>query len=171
MALAKVASAWIAVLSICLMLSDCSSTVAGKLEPVERGWVDRQVLEQPWHYPFRQRYDTVQVKTPIVDLLKTMADSIDVYVFFGTWCSDSRREVPRFLKVADGAHLRSEQLHLYALDRTKKSSDGVSDAFAITMVPTFVVKKHDRELGRIVESPTLSVEEDILNILVKDRAQ
>src|SRR5512140_714893 len=141
---------------------------AGQREAqVERGWIDRSVLMKPEHHQFKERFDTVQVEQPIVQMIKSVEDSVSTLVFLGTWCPDSRREVPRFLKVADEAGIPQERIRLYALDRTKKSDDGLTDKYHIERIPTFVFLKKGEEIGRITEAPEKSIEQDMLFILAK----
>ena len=153
-----------------LVAGGCATTGMHTDETVERGWIDRTIFDRPAHHGFRDGFDTVHVIPPVASLVGRMTDSVDYFVFLGTWCGDSKREVPRFLKLADSASIAADRIHLYALDRTKTSKDGVSERFRVERLPTFVLMKNGRELGRIVETPKLSVEEDILNILVQDRA-
>jgi len=144
------------------ILSGC----AGQREAqVERGWIDRATLMKPEHHQFSERYDTVQVEQQFVPMIKNVEDSVSTIVFLGTWCPDSRREVPRFLKVADEAGIAPERIRLYALDRTKKSDDGLSEQYHIERIPTFIFLKHGEEIGRITEVPEKSVEQDMLLIL------
>jgi thiol-disulfide isomerase/thioredoxin len=87
------------------------------------------------------------------------------------WCGDSKRELPRFLKIADEAGFPPARITLYSLDRTKKSPDGMTARYGIEYVPTFIVLKDGAEVGRITESPKVSVEADLLTILAAARAQ
>ncbi len=151
-------------LFVALVLSGC----AGQREAqVERGWIDRATLMKPEHHQFKERYDTVEVGQQFVQMIKQVEDSVSTLVFLGTWCPDSRREVPRFLKVADEAGIPADRIKLYALDRSKISEDGLSKQYHIERVPTFVFLKHGEEIGRITEVPEKSVEEDMLFILAK----
>src|SRR5512140_3208127 len=116
----------VALLFMALVLSSC----AGQREAqVERGWIDRATLMKPEHHQFKERFDTVQVEQQFVPMVKAVEDSVSTIVFLGTWCPDSRREVPRFLKVADEAGIPPERIKLYALDRTKKSDDGLTSQY------------------------------------------
>jgi thiol-disulfide isomerase/thioredoxin len=149
-----------------LLLAGC----AGQREAqVERGWIDRSTLMQPVHHQFKERYDTVQVEQQFVQMIKSVQDSVSTIVFLGTWCPDSRREVPHFLKIADETAFQSERIKLYALDRTKKSDDGLTEEYRIERVPTFIFLKHGEEVGRITEAPEKSLEQDMLMILAKAR--
>jgi len=57
-------------------------------------------------------------------------------------------------------------MRLIMLDRDKKSGQNIEDGKDIHHVPTFIFLKNGTEIGRIVESPIESLEEDMFNILI-----
>ncbi len=122
---------------------------------------------KPEHHQFKSRYDTVRVEQQFVQMIRNVHAGVSTIVFLGTWCSDSQREVPRFLRAADEAGIPQESIKLYALDRTKKSDDGLTEQYRIERVPTFIFLKHGEEIGRIVETPQVNVEADMVMILAK----
>jgi thiol-disulfide isomerase/thioredoxin len=138
---------------------------------VERGWIYRATLMKPEHHQFKERFDTVQVEQQFVPMIKSVQEGVTTIVFLGTWCPDSRREVPRFLKLADETGIPQERIKLYALDRSKKSDDGLSEQYHIERIPTFIFLKHGEEIGRITEVPEKSVEQDALLIMAKKSSQ
>jgi len=88
-----------------------------------------------------------------------------IYVFLGTWCSDSQREVPRFCKIMDHEYFKGTYVRYFALDGNKKSDAIDTEEFYIDYVPTFIFYCHGNELCRIIEAPKLSLEEDIMDLL------
>jgi hypothetical protein len=90
----------------------------------------------------------------------------DVTVFLGTWCSDSRREVPRFWKALDlaGPSVPFE-IHYIGVDEDKKEPAGRQAKDDIRYVPTFIVRRNGQEVGRIVEESPGGVEKDLLALL------
>lgn len=150
-----------------VLLNGCSAGHLTKQEVIERGWVDRSVLDKPEHHDFKAVYDSVRVGEDYVDMIARADSGIQVIVFFGTWCSDSRREVPRFLKIADLARMPAGMMKLYGLDRSKKSQDGLTDQYGIDRVPTFIFLKGGEEIGRITEVPVTTIEGDMLSILAR----
>jgi len=78
----------------------------------------------------------------------------------GTWCGDSKREVPRFIKVLEAANFPVDNLKIVAVDRRKeqykKSPTGEEWGLSIKRVPTFIFYKNGKESNRIIESPRLS---------------
>lgn len=88
-----------------------------------------------------------------------------IYVFLGTWCSDSQREVPRFCKIMDHDYFKGTYVRYFALDGNKKSDAIDTKEFYIDYVPTFIFYYNGNELCRIIETPKLSLEEDIMDLL------
>jgi thiol-disulfide isomerase/thioredoxin len=115
---------------------------------------------------FSAQYAEFVPDSQAIEFLSQFKDSVQVLVFLGTWCPDSQREVPRFLKALDLANNPpSIQLKLIASDRSKTDSQHLSAKYNIERVPTFVVLYQGKEIGRIVEHPKDSVEKDFIEIL------
>lgn len=109
-------------------------------------------------------------------LINTMKDSLSKYTikaFLGTWCGDSKREVPRFYKVLDLAKFPENQLEVIAVDRVaeayKRSPNGEEKGLNIHRVPTFIFYRNEKEVNRIVERPKETLERDIFNIVVNNK--
>lgn len=131
-----------------------------------RGHVSRSDLERyaTWKDLRAQDY------TPDAAAVASIAahrGHVTVLAIVGTWCRDSKRDVPRFFKVADQAGLPLRQVTLVAVDRTKKDAEGLTEKHAITRVPTFVFFRDGREIGRVTERPVTTLENDIATILTK----
>jgi cyclophilin family peptidyl-prolyl cis-trans isomerase/HEAT repeat protein len=96
----------------------------------------------------------------------TPRDRVEIYL--GTWCSDSQREVPKFLRIVDdlkakyGAEL---PVSFVAVDRAKQKPVDLLSGKSIEKVATFIVYRGDHELGRIVEKPQGLLEDDLLALL------
>ncbi|MDC1401300.1 thioredoxin family protein [Gammaproteobacteria bacterium] len=90
---------------------------------------------------------------------------IDIYVLFGTWCHDSQREVPRLLRILNTLDIPDNQIHLIGLNFTKNEPKDRGRDFKIKKTPTFVFLRNQKEIGRIVEMPKISLEADLLKIL------
>lgn len=155
---------WLLVLIVCLV-GGCAGTVGTKSEVIELGWFDRSVFEKPELHQFKERYDTVAVDQDMAGLIRNVASGVDFLVLLGTWCGDSRREVPHFLKIADRCGIEPSRIRLHGLDRSKKSNEGVADRYHIERVPTFIFLRNGDEIGRIIEKPTGTLEGDMLAIL------
>ena len=85
----------------------------------------------------------------------------------GTWCSDSRREVPRFYKILDSLNFPSAKVKLIMVDRKKEAAGIDISPFNIELVPTMIFYNDGLEDGRIIETPKETLEKDLEEILVK----
>lgn len=140
----------------------------GKLKLL--GKIDKKGLtEEPFNDWFEQNYEAYLVNTRLVKTYKNQIEDYKVKVFLGTWCGDSKREVPRFYKVLESVKFPKDQLEVIAVDRTadayKQSPTGEEKGLNIHRVPTFIFYKDGKEVNRIVESPKTTFELDIKAIL------
>jgi thiol-disulfide isomerase/thioredoxin len=103
--------------------------------------------------------------TALIDL-KSLLKNKKVTIVLGTWCGDSKLQVPHFLKIMDAAKIGEDQFEIIAVDGLKKAENGLIDQFKITNVPTFIfTDKKGTEIGRITESPRETLEKDMLKLL------
>lgn len=123
------------------------------------------IVSSPYDAWFAPAYATYQVDKTLTDQIKPLTDEVTIKIFMGTWCEDSQREVPHFYKILDALKFDVKRVELITLDEEKQTPDHYEDPFAITNVPTFIFSKDGIEMNRIVESPVISLEQDMLNIL------
>ncbi len=91
---------------------------------------------------------------PDTSALRSMEASksnVQYIIFGGTWCSDTQFVLPKFFKLQEQSGVADKDISFFAMDRTKKTIGNVGDAFRITNVPTIIVMKEGREVGRVVE--------------------
>jgi thiol-disulfide isomerase/thioredoxin len=125
------------------------------------------LLNAPFKEWFNDGYKTYMPdENTIIELRKRKKD-ISVSIVMATWCSDTREHLPHFFKIIDAAKINDKHVDMIAVDRSRSAGDIDISALGITRVPTFIFKKKGVELGRIVESPTLSIEKDMLLILMQ----
>ncbi len=110
-------------------------------------------------------YNKYEVDSAAVEELKVKLQDVDIKIVMGTWCSDSRREVPHFYKILDEINYPTEKVTLITVNRDKRGLENEVEGLEIHFVPTFIFSKDDKELGRIVEMPYNTLEEDVLEIL------
>lgn len=100
--------------------------------------------------------------------LKKLVKKEKIKIVFGTWCGDSKVNVPNFFKVLDNLQFKEKNVEIIAVDGAKKAENGIIDGLNIQRVPTFIVyDKKGKELGRIVEHPKTTLEGDLLAIYQK----
>lgn len=83
--------------------------------------------------------------------LKMQADSIQLIAFMGTWCEDSHSIIPKFYTLLDAAGFSKNRVTLIGVDRSKKTISHLTEALNIINVPTIIVMKNGKELGRVIE--------------------
>ncbi len=148
-----------------LVLAGCS-TAPVRTDSTVTGWVEKSVfLTDPGHAGFRARYDTVQMDENLAGMIHSLSAGVEVLVFYGPWCGDSRVQVPLFQRIAEKAEIPDSRIRYYALDRSKSSPGGLESRYAIERVPTFIFLRDGKEIGRVVESPRTTLEGDIVAIL------
>ena len=126
--------------------------------------------DQLTHYPYStwylKGYDDYQINTDALNkLLDISKDDLTIKIVMGIWCPDSRREVPRFMKVIDAWKFPAAKLTFIGVDDAKQSPVGEYLKLDIQRVPTFILYKNNIEAGRIIENPSTSLEQDMVNIL------
>ena len=104
-------------------------------------------------------YDDYRPKAHVLEQVVARLPRAHVVVVSGAWCSDCRREVPRFARIV-------ERLPGWTVELRGDDAE-TRDVLNVRKIPTFVVRNPDtdEELGRIVESPESgSLEGDLLAI-------
>lgn len=144
------------------------TTDDGKTFLLGKVTIDR-LQSKPYEHWFNSGYENYSVDETLVNFFQETLSGYHVKVFLGTWCGDSKREVPRFYKILKAAQYPMKNLQLIALDRRKEtyktSPAGEDWGLNIVKVPTFIFLKNGREVNRIIESPLESLEEDMVSIL------
>lgn len=121
---------------------------------------------------FKASYDAnyahYQVDSTVLPELKQLMNGKKIKVVLGTWCGDSKLQVPFFLKVMDALQISEKQVEFIAVDGKKEAENGLLNGLKIERVPTFILSdSNNQELGRIVESPQQSIEKDLLQFQKK----
>jgi thiol-disulfide isomerase/thioredoxin len=128
-----------------------------------------QMTREPHSTWYIKGYDDYQPDTDAINkLLEINMDDLAIKIIMGTWCPDSRREVPRFMRILDIWQFPVTKVTFIGVDNAKLSPVGEYDKLDIQRVPTFIIYKNNIEAGRIIENPTTSLEQDMVNILTRN---
>ena len=114
------------------------------------------------HEGFQDNYEEYQ---PGNLLDPALFRGVEIYMLFGTWCHDSKREVPRLLSLLNKLDVPENQINLIGLNFKKNDSQDRGKKFQIKKTPNFFLIRNQKEIGRIVEMPEISLEADLLKIL------
>ena len=140
---------------------DASTWLLGDINPA-------RFREQPYSSWYLEGYDGYMPDQKIIDELKqTDISDYSITIVLGTWCPDSRREVPRFMKIVDLWGFPEEKIRFIGVDINKVAPLADYPVLGIERVPTFIFFKNNSEVGRIIEVPVTSLEQDTRDILIR----
>ncbi len=159
---------------IIIMLISITLNICAQTAPNDRviyGVCNKDsLLQSPFNNWFNTNYKAYEPnETVVASLKKTLTKDISIKVFFGTWCGDSKREVPRFYKLLNNVGFSENKIQLIALGGSdslyKQSPTNEDNGQGIFRVPVFIVYKNGKEINRINEYPVISLEKDLLSIV------
>jgi thiol-disulfide isomerase/thioredoxin len=116
-------------------------------------------------YWFRSGFEDYKPNHDTIEELKKWKNDIYFIVYAATWCDDTKDLLPKFYKTAYEAEFTTKEVQLYLMDRDKKTTDGSAQLLHIDKVPTIVVFRSGRMIGRIVETTSKPVEQEILDLI------
>jgi cyclophilin family peptidyl-prolyl cis-trans isomerase/HEAT repeat protein/thiol-disulfide isomerase/thioredoxin len=120
---------------------------------------------------YKQAKEQYRPDISVIEMMKSYVRAGDhMEVFMGTWCPDSLREVPKFLRIVDD--LKSQfgvdlPVRYFALDKSKQEPKALLAGRSVEKVATFIYYRGDQEVGRIVERPVAVFEDDLLTVVAK----
>ena len=117
---------------------------------------------------WQQIYDAYVPDAEAIQKLKPALPGLKAAVYFGSWCDDSKNNVPLFLKIIDTLNEPEFRVDFFSVE--KKAADGqkyYQESLLIEKVPTFVFFIGDIEIGRIIENPKVGLLEDVMDIVFR----
>jgi tetratricopeptide (TPR) repeat protein len=167
-----------------LLFSACSrQLVSSKLPDAESldsrgnpmliGACSRTALNKaPYNEWYAKNYAAYQSDSTTLAQIKPLLRKKNITIFLGSWCGDSKREVPRMLKLLDDCGVKAEQVRLIFVSNHdsvyKQSPQHEESGLNIFRVPTFIITENGKEINRIIESPVATLEKDLLAICRKE---
>ncbi|KAB1232389.1 TlpA family protein disulfide reductase [Chryseobacterium viscerum] len=129
-----------------------------------------QFLKAPYADWYVKEHDEyVLDQKAVSELKKEKIGTYDIIVFMGTWCEDSHRDFPRLMKILEAVNYPENKLNIIAVNRKKESPTGDESLYNLQKVPTIILKRYGKEIGRIIEMPTTGyIERDLVQILKKN---
>lgn len=132
--------------------------------PVQVRQLTSDTLYAKW---FEESYSAFKLIEENPKWKKKLRD-VEVDIYFGSWCGDSKNYVPKFMHLWDDLGLNQDQLNLIALydteEKYKQGPSGEEKDLDIHRVPTFIFKRDGSEFARLVEFPRTSLERDLAQI-------
>jgi len=125
-----------------------------------------ELQKAPFNSWFDSRYENFTPNPEAMAVIKENINDYEIKLLMGTWCGDSKREVPKFMKILEEANYKLDNIQLVAVDRNKTTPSGIEQQLEVTRVPTIVFFKNGTEVNRFVEyAQGESIEEDIAKIV------
>jgi thiol-disulfide isomerase/thioredoxin len=117
-----------------------------------KGIINKNIIKSDTSYKWyaeNQKY----YGSPDTSIVGAMQrDKAVKYILFGgTWCDDTRFILPKFFLLQEKAGIADDRITLFGVDREKQTLGNIASALNITNVPTIIVMKDGKELGRVVE--------------------
>lgn len=130
------------------------------------GYCDKDGLMQgEFGDVYDQYYSAYEPDKAVLKKLRPLKKDVEIRIVLGTWCHDSKEQVPRFFKILKKLWWGSKKVEIICVN-TAKEAEGVDvGPYDIRRVPTFIFIKNGKELGRIIETPVSTLEKDMLMIL------
>ncbi len=121
------------------------------------------IKEPPYHQWFMENY-RYSANQSALGQLKSALENVEITIFMGTWCEDSRIQIPALLNILVAIQYDQSKINLIAVSEDKDTPEGLEEGYDINYVPTIILYENGEELGRIVEYPVESLEADLLAI-------
>jgi len=107
------------------------------------GLCDRTVFaDSSFSWWFEPEYEYYDFDQQVIDSLKQIVtDDIEIKLVLGTWCSDSKREVPHFMRILDEINFDTQRITMLSVGRDKLIEGFNISNLEIEFVPTFIFYK------------------------------
>ena len=122
--------------------------------------------QKPFSSWFEPRYKDFSPHNKSMETIKENIGDYEIKVLMGTWCGDSKREVPKLLKILDNSDYDYKNIEMIAVDYNKTTPSKIEEELNVHRVPTIIFYKDGKEVNRFVEyAQEESLEEDIAKIV------
>lgn len=117
-----------------------------------KGFINAQELKKDTSFTwYAQSTKTYVPEAGALAAFTAQKDSVYILAFGGTWCGDTKQILPQIITLTESAGWSPSHFTLLGVDRAKKTVNNLTEAFNVSYVPTFIVLKGGKEIGRVVE--------------------
>ena len=149
-----------------LTWAQSNSGKASGTKKVIKGKVTMQTLMNdsalPWFYTGVNNY---QPNDNMLNYIKDNRGKFNVVAFVGTWDDQSRTMLPELYKILILGGSPDEQITTYGAD--EKMETGAPTDYKVKKLPTFIMLRDGKEIGRISGDLDDTLEGDMAKILLK----
>jgi thiol-disulfide isomerase/thioredoxin len=129
----------------------------------------QMLLTEPFSAWYIPNYNNAQIDSSSIAAISKAFKKKRIEIYAGTWCGESKADMPKMLKLLKAANVDSTQIKLIFLNNTaaqyKQSPQHEEAGKNIVRTPTYIIYNGSKEMGRIIDSPVESFEKDLLKIL------
>ncbi|MBL0181213.1 MAG: thioredoxin family protein [Chitinophagaceae bacterium] len=119
---------------------------------VLRGIVNKYLVQNDTAFRwYTQSQGYYNPDTATLNAFERTKGKVQYVVFGGTWCEDTQFIIPKFFKIQEKSGVPDDAVTFFGVNRAKRSLGSISSAFNVTLVPTIIVMKDGKEIGRVVE--------------------
>ncbi len=137
-------------------------------DKILKGIINRELIEADTSFKwYKTNHAGYKPNEDAINALKTKSGAIELIVFGGTWCVDTKYILPKLFSLIDAASFSQDHITLIGVDRNKKTISHLSEALGVIYVPTIIVMKDGKELGRVVEYGKTGVWDKELGDIIK----
>jgi hypothetical protein len=121
-------------------------------EKILKGIINRDLIANDTTFKwYKSNQAGYKPNEEAIKAFNTKAGAVQLIVFGGTWCVDTKYILPKLFALTDAASFSQDNITLLGVDRAKKTISHLSEALGVINVPTIIVMKGGKELGRVVE--------------------
>lgn len=130
------------------------------------GKFSKEDLQQaPYATWFNKGYEEYTPSPEAIATIKENISDFEIVGFVGTWCPDSRREIPKLFKILEESGYDLSKLTIVGVTRNKNTPENLEAGYDMHRVPTFIFMKDGKEVNRFVEYAGETTEADIAKIV------
>lgn len=119
---------------------------------VVRGLVNKYLIQNDTAFSWYNFSQSIYgPDTATLSAMESAKNKVQFVVFGGTWCEDTQFILPKFFKLQEMSGFPDERITMFGVNREKHALGHIAEAFGITNVPTIIVMKDGKEIGRVVE--------------------
>jgi thiol-disulfide isomerase/thioredoxin len=134
-------------------------------ETIITGYLPDNFTAQDWASTWSKNESDYVFNAAVIDSLKSAAlKDIQIEIVLGTWCEDSEKLVPQFIQINKELKM---PVAFIGVDKEKKCPLSDCSNWNIQYVPTFIIQRNGKEIGRIVEQVKRNIESDLFEIIAK----
>jgi hypothetical protein len=137
-------------------------------QKILKGLISRDMLENDAAFSwFHQNRCAYTPDAALAYLVHSRTGEVRFLVFTATWNENAQFILPRFYSLMDAASVRPDQVTLIGVDREKKTLHHLTETLHIREVPTIIVLKNGKEIGRIQPTEKYSKWEKELSAILE----